>query len=133
MDEKLSLWKQRDLTMFGKVHVIRSIILPLFQYAFAHISIDKPFIDRIQKIIWEFVWEWKTCFVHKDICYLPRKMGGLNIPHFELYVKASRIRMLIDIVRKPSKWNLLARKYICFLDKSLDIQWFALLVDDSTE
>ena len=119
MNEKLSLWKQRDLTMFGKVHVIRSIILPLFQYAFAHISIDKPFIDRIQKIIWEFIWEWKTCFVHKDICYLPRKMGGLNIPHFELYVKASRIRMLIDIVRKPSKWNLLARKYICFLDKKL--------------
>ena len=133
MKKRLQAWNLRDLSMFGKVYVIRSLILPLIQYASAHVHIDKNVIQIIQKLIWEFVWQWKTCFVARHVCYLPRHMGGLNIPNLNCIVKASRIRMVIDILQNPSKWNILAQKYLSTLDKHYDIKWFALLVDESTE
>ena len=131
--KRLLFWKLRDLTMFGKVHIIKSTILPFLQYASAHISIKKDLIKSVQNLIWKFVWEWKTCFVSQSICYLPRSMGGLNIPNFDLCVKASRVRMVIDIVQNPSKWNIISKKYLCVLDECFDIQRFALLVDDSSD
>ena len=59
-------------------------------------------------------------------------MGGLNVPNFEYMVKASRIRMVIDVLKNPATWNILARKYLCVLDNVYIVKWFALLVDDST-
>ena len=133
MEKRIKSWGSRDLSIFGKVHIIRSLILPLIQYASAHVHIDDKVVQRVQKLIWEFVWKWKTCFVSRCICYLPRHMGGLNVPNFNYIVKASRIRMIIDILKAPAKWNILARKYLCFLDNAYDVKWFALLVDDSTD
>ena len=133
MEKRIKSWSSRDLSIFGKVHIIRSLILPLIQYASAHVHIDDKVIQRVQKLVWEFVWKWKTCFVSRGICYLPRHMGGLNVPNFDYIVKASRIRMIIDILKTPANWNIIARKYICILDKAYNVKWFALLVNDSTD
>ena len=73
--KRLDFWKLRDLSMFGKVHIIKSTILPFLQYASAHISIDKVVIDTVQLLIWNFVWEWKTCFVSKKYM-LPTQKNG---------------------------------------------------------
>ena len=116
MEKRIKSWSSRDLSIFSKVYIIRSLILPLIQYASAHVHIDDCMIKSVQKIIWEFVWKWKTCFVSRFMCYLPRHMGGLNIPNFEYMVKASRIRMVIDVLKNPATWNILARKYLCILD-----------------
>ena len=133
MEKRLQLWSVRDLSMFGKVHVIRSLILPLIQYASSHVYIKDDIVKTIQDMIWKFVWKWKTCLLSRKLCYLPRNQGGLNIPNLSLLVKASRIKMVIDIIRNPSKWNILARKYLGSLDKHYGIRWFALLVDECDE
>ena len=133
MEKRIKSWSSRDLSMFGKVYLVRSLILPLIQFASAHVHIDDKVIESVQKMIWQFVWKWKTCFVSRSLCYLPRHLGGLNVPNFSCIVKTSRIKMVIDILKNPSKWNILAQKYLRSFDNLYDVNWFALIVDDSTE
>ena len=130
MKKKLDFWKVRDLSLVGRVYISKSLILPLVQYASSHICIDDSLISKIQDLIWKFVWKWGTCVFAKRICYLPRNEGGLGLPDFKIMVQASRIKMLIDIMKNKLKWNVIARKYLCFLDKDFDIEYFALLTND---
>ena len=120
MKKKLDFWKIRDLSFIGKVYVSKSLILPLVQYASTHRCISENMVQQIQDLIWNFVWKWKTCVFSKRICYLPRNEGGLGLPDFNLLVKASRIKMLIEVMKAKSRWHVIARKYICLLDNEYD-------------
>ena len=41
MKKKINFWKTRNLTMIGKVHVVRSTIIPLIYYGAAHVYIKE--------------------------------------------------------------------------------------------
>ena len=132
MKERILLWKPRNLSMFGKIHLSKSLILPLIQYAAAHIDVDNSFITKTQDLIWQFIWKWRTCFVSKSVVYLPRISGGLAVPNVEYMIKAARIKMIINVMSSTQQWNILATKYLQCLDKVYDIENFALLVTDSS-
>ena len=86
MKNVLNVWKQRDLSMFGKIHIVKSVALSLLQYCCSVIHIHSIYIVKVQSIIWDFVWEWKACHVQRDICALPRYMSDLNLPIFEIKI-----------------------------------------------
>ena len=132
MEQRILLWKTRNLSMFGKVHLSKSLVLPLIQYAASHIDVENDFIRKTQDLIWSFIWKWKTCFVAKPILFLPRGNGGLGVPNVDLMIKAARIRMIINVMSCTEQWNILARKYLCCLDQLYDIKDFAMLVTNST-
>ena len=117
--------------MFGKVHLSRSLVLPLIQFAASHIDVENSFIAKTQDLIWKFIWKWKTCFVSRPIVYLPRINGGLGVPNVEFVIKAARIKMVINIMSCTQQWNILAKKYLCCLDDMYGIKNFALLVTNS--
>ena len=131
MHKRIQMWKARDLTIFGKVHIVKSLILPLIQYAASNVHVDYHIIQNVQKIIWSYIWKWGTCFVSKELCYLPRNKGGLGIPNFGTIIKAAQIKMVIDIMKNDAEWNILGKKHLCCLDKLYNIKYFALLVDGS--
>ena len=133
MQNRIKLWQNRDLTIFGKVHVVKSLVLPLIQYAASNVDIDIQVIQTVQSMIWSYIWKWGTCFVSKEICHLPRDKGGLGIPNFDCIIKAAQIKMIIDVMKCEGEWNILAKKYLCCLDHYYDIKCFALLVDNSKE
>ena len=133
MQKRIQLWKARDLTIFGKVHIIKSLVLPLIQYAAFIVDIDTHIVQLVQNLIWSYIWKWGTCFVSKFICYLPRHEGGLGIPNFSYIIKAAQVKMIIDIVKTEGDWNILAKKYLCCLDQLYGIKYFALNVNDSTD
>ena len=132
MEQRVLLWKNRHLTLFGKVHISRSLVLPLIQYAASHIDVSDDFIKNVQKLVWGFVWKWGTKFVSNDICYLPRLSGGINVPNVANLVKTARIKMLINILEGEGAWTILPMKYFCCLDDKYDVELFALHVTDST-
>ena len=130
MKKKINFWKSRNLTMIGKVHVVRSTVIPLIYYGAAHVYIKDHFITDVQALIWDFVWEWNTCLVSKDMIYLPRPLGGLGMPNFNLNVKAARVKLLIDVMKEESEWNIIARNNFKILDNDFNVENFALLADN---
>ena len=132
MEKRIKMWKTRDLSMFGKVHVTKSLVLPLIQFAGAQVDMPDNFIKQVQKLIWSFIWKWSTCFVNKRLCSLPRISGGIGVPNVDVMIKTAKIKMVVEILKSHSDWNLLAKKYMCCLDNSYGIEYFALLVTDSS-
>ena len=82
--KKIDFWKIRNLTLIGKVHIVKSVLIPLIYYGAAHVYISNEFIVYVQTMIWDFVWDWGTCLVSKEVIYLPRSLGGLGMPNFDL-------------------------------------------------
>ena len=77
----MTVWKTRNLSYKGKVHVIRSYVISNLLYFVEARTPPKVVIDQVEKFMWDFLWDGKTKGkVNREICKLPVKQGGLNMP-----------------------------------------------------
>ena len=75
---KITPWKQRNLSYGGKVTILKSLGLSQLLYSKEMMDIDKKIINRVQKIILDFMWEEKRCMVKPEVCMLPKNKGGFR-------------------------------------------------------
>ena len=55
----LNSWQRRNLTITGKIQVIKSFALPKFVYRASLISLAKTMIKTINSIMFKFLWKGK--------------------------------------------------------------------------
>jgi hypothetical protein len=116
------------------MHIIKSLGLSTLLYGSEMITIDKKYVDLVMDIIWEFVWEGKKCYVSRDICKLPRDMGGIGMPDFHTIIKVKRVKMVVSILKAEPEdlWSSMPKSYFKCLDVKYDLPYFALRVDEAS-
>ena len=92
-------------------------------------------VKRINDIIFNFLWSGKDFKIKKDICFLPRDLGGLNMLNLEIVIKVKRINWIIRFLKedKGQPWSKLIESYMRCLDNHFDIEFFCLKVTDATD
>ena len=134
MKKKLDIWQTYDLSLIGKVYVIKSIGLSQMMYYLEMTDIDIIHLQKISDLLWKFLWNGRRIPIKRNICTLPRIMGGLGLPDIEYLKKAKRIKMLLYILKNKDTWSLIPRKYICFLDRSYGkMPWYSLCANNCSE
>ncbi len=123
----LNIWKQRNLTLRGKITVIKSILLPIILYPCNVLEVPNDFIAQIDKIISSFLWNNKTPKVKYSTIIADIQDGGLRMPYFPASVQCGKI-MWIKRLLEPDQcnWKKLAWKMsnvsslelMCKLDQS---------------
>ena len=56
LSQNLTLWTRRNLTLFGKVTIIKTFGLSQFIYVMKSIGIPLPILQRINRILFSFIW-----------------------------------------------------------------------------
>ena len=50
IQEKLRIWRWRDLTIIGRIQIVKSFIIPIFLHRASLISVNREFLKDVNKI-----------------------------------------------------------------------------------
>lgn len=83
---------QEKIPLMARAQIIKSVIIPKCNYAFAAACPQQKWLSRMEKLCFQFIWEGKTQWVAQKKLKMPVNMGGLQLPDFQQLVSAHAIR-----------------------------------------
>ena len=135
LSKKLNIWTTRDLSLQGKTHIIRCVGISKVLYAIEMKLIDEKCVKQINQVIWKFLCSGKDVKFSRDICHMPRSLGGLGLVDIKILIKVKRINWIIRVLKQVDNqsWSKLIKNYLRCLDSQFRVKFFALKVTDSTD
>ena len=92
--QKLNIWKQKDLTIYGKILIIKAFALSQFMYVAAVCQIPKKVVNEVEGLLYEFLWNGKSHKVKTKVVIQEYENGGCKMVDLEEMIKAQQIKMI---------------------------------------
>ncbi|KAJ8361718.1 hypothetical protein AAFF_G00429600 [Aldrovandia affinis] len=111
---RLGVWSRRQLSLTGKVVVVRSVLLPLL----LHLAYVFPVPARaklaLTRAVFRFLWGGSYEYVSRELMYAPVAGGGRGVPRVPLKLDGLYASFASKIVleRVPHKCFFLARFFL---------------------
>ena len=90
LQSNLDIWCSRDLTLFGKVLIIKTMGISSLVYSAANIDVPSEVINVVKSKIFRFLWKNKRDKIKRERLYQDYEKGGLRMVVFETMIKALR-------------------------------------------
>ena len=115
----LNVWKQRGLTIKGKIAIVKAKALPLITYVTNFIYVPKDAIETIDKLLYEFVWK-KKHHVKRSTLIGKIAKGGLKMPDTAAVIKSNKFNLIKRLINTENNCNTTA----AFILKTNDVERF---------
>ena len=107
LQDQLNIWKQRDLSILGKVQIIKTFGVSQLQYVMNMVTPSPKMLNTITKILNNFLWGSNTSKVKHSACISEYNTGGLKMPDVTTILHTQRIMWLKRFFCTPSsQWKV---------------------------
>ena len=107
----MNIWRQRSLTLKGKVTIVNTVALSQLQYTASVLYVPPNVISSVNDMIFSFLWP-KKAHVKKLTVIANITQGGLKMPEFESKVKSCKVMWIKRI---------LSNKKLCSLAEAMGL------------
>ena len=98
INNTISYWKKRKLTPFGRITVVKCLLLPLLTHLFISLPSSKnEFMKQLNNTLYEFVWNG-TVKIKQNVFTKNYMEGGLNMNDVNNYDKSMKIKWIRKLV-----------------------------------
>ena len=106
MQREINSWSKRDLTPFGRVVVIRTLVISKI----VHILISLPtpskrMMLKINNMLFDFLWDGKPDKIKRCIAKQKLDNGGINMIDIDLFDKALKLTWIRRFISGNQKWK----------------------------
>ena len=98
MKNLLNMWRQRSLTLYGKILIIKTFALSQILYAMSVLNIPDNYMKEIDEIIYEFLWSCKQHKVKKRVIIQSLENGGCGMIDLAEIDKVQKLKWIKKIL-----------------------------------
>lgn len=110
----------RNLTIYGKLHIINSMILPQIMYKARIKEILNKEIIKLERKIFKFTWAPnKVENIKRTKLQIPKNYNGVNFPHIKSITQAAMFNKLLALIRTKNYNELWIQFQIRCLGKNI--------------
>ena len=86
------MWQQRDLSLTGKVLIIKALAMSQILYLANLLPFPDDKIKQVEDILYGFIWNGKTHKVKKKIFIQSYEDGGYKMPDIRSVIHAQKLK-----------------------------------------
>ena len=117
-EKLLNTWKKRNLTLVGKITVLKSLVLPNLTFLASVTHIDKKCIDKFNTLIYGFIWNNKPSKVKRTVLCQDILDGGLKMINIEKYIDALKLNWIKRLINENNMhWKVIPEYYFNMIGK----------------
>jgi hypothetical protein len=109
VENLINMWRSRNLTIKGKITLLKSKVIPLFLYTASVFYIPQDAIDTLDKLLYSFIWPSGKHHVKKDVLIQNIDDGGLAMPHIESIIKGMKLTWIKRFLQSDRNYSQIAQ------------------------
>ena len=115
MNTRLNMWQTRDLSLYGRTLLAKTIGVSqlIYMYVASMLTVPQNVIQKMQAELFAFLWRNKKDKIKRKVVYQPLADGGLNFIDFRMMTKSlhlSWIGRLLD--GSDANWKTIPNYYL---------------------